>query len=108
MWGGKEGKLWIDDITLETDGVAGVSDVIRRPGTPFTVKNAATGQIYEEGKDYAKVEGLKRLSNAQKESLVLDLPEGSAIKDGDNLLISFYQPARAGTWQYSTCMSDQI
>ena len=108
MWGGKEGKLWIDDITLETDGVAGVSDVIRRPGTPFTVKNAATGQIYEEGKDYAKVEGLKRLSNAQKESLVLDLPEGSAIKDGDNLLISFYQPARAGTWQYSTCMSEPI
>lgn len=108
MWGGKEGKLWIDDITLETDGVAGVSDVIRRPGTPFTVKNATTGQIYEEGKDYAKVEGLKRLSNAQKESLVLDLPEGSAIKDGDNLLISFYQPARAGTWQYSTCMSEPI
>ncbi|MBQ2337184.1 MAG: carbohydrate binding domain-containing protein, partial [Victivallales bacterium] len=27
MWGGKQGKLWIDDITLETDGVAGVSDV---------------------------------------------------------------------------------
>ena len=96
------------DSTLETDGVAGVSDVIRRPGTPFTVKNAATGQIYEEGKDYAKVEGLKKLSNARKESLVLDLPEGSAIKDGDNLLISFYQPARAGTWQYSTCMSEPI
>ena len=54
MWGGEQGKLWIDDNRLEMDGV---TDVIRRPGTPFTVKNAATGQIYEEGKDYGNVEG---------------------------------------------------
>ena len=105
MWGGEQGKLWIDDITLVADGV---SDVIRRPGTPFIVKNAKTGQVYEEGKDYGKVEGLKRLSSAPKESIVLDLPDGSAIKDGDELLVSFYQPARAGAWQYSTCMSEPV
>ena len=103
MWGGVEGKLWIDDITLEADGV---SDVIRRDGTPFTVKNAKSGEIYEEGRDYAKVEGLKRLSSNAKESLVLDLPQGSRIQDGDELLISFYQPARASAHQYSTCMSE--
>ena len=103
MWGGVDGKLWIDDITLETDGV---SDVIRRDGTPFTVKNAKTGEVYVEGRDYGKVEGLKSLSSSPKESLVLDLPEGSRIHDGDELLISFYQPARAGAWQYSTCMSE--
>ena len=103
MWGGEQGKLWIDDIRLEMDGV---TDVIRRPGTPFTVKNAATGQIYEEGKDYGKVEGLKRISTLPKESIVLDLPEGSAIKDGDELLVSFYQPVRSTTSQHSTCMSE--
>ena len=92
MWGGEQGKLWIDDVMLEMDGV---TDVIRRSGTPFTVKNAQTGQIYEEGKDYGKVEGLKRLSTIAKESIVLDLPEGSAIKDGDELLVSFYQPVRS-------------
>ena len=103
MWGGVEGKLWIDDITLEMDGV---SDVIRRDGTPFTVKNAKSGEIYEEGRDYAKVEGLKRITSNPKESLVLDLPQGSRIHDGDELLISFYQPARAIAHQYSTCMSE--
>ncbi len=103
MWGGVNGKLWIDDMTLETDGV---SDVIRRDGTPFTVKNAKSGKVYEEGRDYGKVEGLKELSSAPKKNLVLDLPKGSRIHDGDELLISFYQPARAGSWQYSTCMSE--
>ena len=102
MWGGEQGKLWIDDIRLEMDGV---TDVIRRPGTPFTVKNAATGQIYEEGKDYGNVEGLKRISTLPKESIVLDLPEGSTIKDGDELLISFYQPVRSTTSQHSMTMA---
>ena len=103
MWGGDQGKLWIDDIKLEMDGV---TDVIRRQGTPFTVKNAQTGQIYEEEKDYGKVEGLKQISTKPKESIVLDLPEGSAIKDGDELLVSFYQPVRSTTSQHSTCMSE--
>ncbi|MBQ7651145.1 MAG: hypothetical protein IJS15_09310, partial [Victivallales bacterium] len=103
MWGGVEGKLWIDDISLEMEGV---SDIIRRDGTPFTVKNAKSGEVYVEGRDYGKVEGLKGLSSSPKESLVLTLPQGSRIHDGDELLISFYQPARYGSWQYTTCMSE--
>ena len=105
MWGGGKGTLWIDDISLEEDGV---SNVIRRDGAPFTVKNAKSGELYVEGRDYGKVEGLKRLSDAPKESLVLNLPEDSRIKDGDELLVSFYQPAKGGKSQYSPCMSEPM
>ncbi|MBR4676301.1 MAG: hypothetical protein IKP00_17725 [Victivallales bacterium] len=102
-WGGKEGKLWIDDVSLELDGV---TDVIRRDGTPFTVKNAKTGEVYVEERDYGKVEGLKRGAKASNDSLVLELPAGSRIQNGDELLISFYQPARYGVSQRTTCMSE--
>lgn len=103
QWGGDQGTMWIDDCQCEE---IGVTNVIRRPGTPFTVKNADTGVEYVEGKDYQPVPGLKSLSQNRKEtSLVLKLTADSAIKDGDNLLISYYRPARNGS-QVSTCMSE--
>ncbi len=103
MWGGKQGQLWIDDITVESTGI---SDVIRRGGTPFVVKNAITGQIYEEGRDYEPVEGLKSLNIKDKESLTLKLPASSAIRDGDALLVSYFYPAVANGRQFTTCMSE--
>ncbi len=41
VWGGKAGRFWIDDFELEE---VGLLNVLRRPGTPVTVRNAKTGR----------------------------------------------------------------
>ena len=46
VWGGKEGRLWWDDLTVDEIGLV---NVLRRPGCPFTV------QGFTEGKDYEPV-----------------------------------------------------
>ena len=107
VWEGKSGKVWIDDLKLE---IAGVNEVLRRPGTPFVVRNAVTGQVYEEGKDYEPIPPLKRFlgdDDAFAESLVLKLTDHSAIRDGDRLAVSYYRPVRNG-WQRTTCMSEPM
>ena len=105
VWEGKSGKVWIDDLKLE---MAGVNEVLRRPGTPFVVRNALTGQVYVEGEDYEPVPPLKRFlseEDAFSESLVLKLTDHSAIRDGDRLAVSYYRPASNGS-QRTTCMSE--
>ncbi|MBQ7189283.1 MAG: hypothetical protein IJR99_07690 [Kiritimatiellae bacterium] len=104
VWGGKSGKVWIDDVMIEEFGV---TDVIRRPGTPFTVRNAKTGAKYEEGRDFAPVPGLRQLNPREdKRSLVLQIPEGSAIREGDDLLIDYYRPSWPAHFQNTVCMSE--
>ena len=48
LWGGKAGRVWLDDMRIEEIGLA---NVIRRPGTPITVTSEDGKTIYEEGKD---------------------------------------------------------
>ena len=36
VWGGKAGKFWLDDFSIEE---VGPINVLRRPGTPVTVKS---------------------------------------------------------------------
>ena len=50
LWGGKTGKVWIDDWTVEEIGPV---NVLSRPGTPTRVENEDGKVVYEEGKDYA-------------------------------------------------------
>ena len=50
IWGGKAGRLWLDDWTIEE---VGPINVLHRPGTPVTVRSADGAATYAEGKDYA-------------------------------------------------------
>ena len=45
-WGGRSGKFWVDDLEIEE---VGLLNVLRRPGTPVTVKNKETGMVYLAG-----------------------------------------------------------
>jgi hypothetical protein len=49
IWGVRPGRLWLDDVSLR---VAGGVNLIRREGCPLTVADTATGQPYEEGRDF--------------------------------------------------------
>ncbi len=48
IWGGKKGKLWLDNWIIEE---VGPLNVLHRPGTPVTVANADNNIRYVEGKD---------------------------------------------------------
>ncbi|MBI2925708.1 MAG: hypothetical protein HYY24_08395 [Verrucomicrobia bacterium] len=43
VWGGREGKFWLDDWTLEE---VGPLNVLRRPGTPVTVRSEDGATTY--------------------------------------------------------------
>ena len=49
LWGGKSGRVWLDDWSVEEVGPV---NVLHRPGTPVTVRSGDGAVTYEEGKDY--------------------------------------------------------
>ena len=106
-WHARAGRFWLDDVKLEE---IGIDKALRRPGCPFTVRDAATGKTYEEGRDYAEVPPLKKGQEKlprENGSIVLSLPAGTRIKPGAKLLVSGYASHRMKSdSQVSTCMSE--
>jgi hypothetical protein len=106
-WHARAGRFWLDDVRLEE---IGIDRALRRPGCPFTVKDAATGMTYKEGRDYSEVPPLKKGQEKmprENGSIVLSLPAGTRIKPGAKLLVSGYASHRMKSdSQVSTCMSE--
>ncbi len=104
LWGGRSGKLWIDDMELEEVGLRGV---LRRPGTPVSVSSENGETVYEEGTDFAEIVDpeLHDFGGHHADPPLKLLP-GSRIKDGDRLRVSFYHAAAIGSGQVSVCMSE--
>ncbi|MGN0832236.1 MAG: carbohydrate binding domain-containing protein [Kiritimatiellia bacterium] len=100
-WAGKSlqgARFWLSDLSLEE---IGVTELSRRETAPRTLRSAATGRIYEEGRDWTLAK------TKRGEEVRMDLPVGSRIADGERLLFGGYMVSRAGTkLQISTCMSD--
>lgn len=104
VWGGQSGRAWMDDFSFK---IAGIVNPIRRAGAPITVKNAQTGEVYSEGKDFAFPEKYRpKTGTPVNKSIEFTIPAGSAIKSGDKLLISCYCSIPMGNGQKSTCMSE--
>ena len=94
------GRFWIDDVRLEE---VGHRQVVRRPGCPMRVKSLATDRVYVEGKDYLP---FTTSTNVSPCDLVLTLPRGSAIRNGEALSVSACTPARPWGNQTVCCMSN--
>lgn len=104
MWGGKSGKLWIDDWTIEE---VGPLNVLHRPGTPVTVKSEDGATTYTEGKDYVPlVDPGFGFTRVDREAVALHaLPDGR-IKDGQRLLVTWYHPMIVHDGQITVCMGE--
>lgn len=91
------GVFWFDDAHLEE---LELDEVAVRAGTPFEVRDARTGAVYAEGRDYlAPV----RSHNG----IYVGIPAGSSIPEGSCVEIDTYVWSRSGVKsQISTCMSD--
>jgi hypothetical protein len=104
LWGGKSGKVWLDDWTVEEIGPV---NVLNRPGTPTSVRSEDGKVIFEEGKDYAAL----RDPNLQpyyddKEALPLKLVPGGRIHEGDRLRVSWYHSMIIHDSQVGCCMAE--
>ncbi|MGH7969134.1 MAG: hypothetical protein ACREIC_10455, partial [Limisphaerales bacterium] len=104
LWGGKSGKLWIDDWSIEEVGPV---NVLHRPGTPVTVRNQDGSITYTEGKDYAPlVDPNLQLWTDDKPALPLKIVAGGRIHDGDHLRVSWYHSMIINDSQVGVCMAE--
>ena len=84
----KAGTIWFDDITIEP---AGLLNILRRDLVPLVVTNEDRSVTYDEGKDFeAVVDPRLKGYRADHDAPVITLTKESRIKEGQNLLVSFF------------------
>jgi hypothetical protein len=102
-WGGKAGRFWMDDLAVEE---VGLLNVLRRPGTPVTVRSEATGAVYEEGRDFAPIKDEQLNFRFDHEPPKIKLLAGGRIKEGERLAVSYYHGMGVNRGQVTICMSE--
>ena len=111
---GNKAKFQVDDISLEEIGLV---NVLRRPGTPVTVRGEENGMVYEEGRDYFRIEDPDMnlpFDNAyphrnyrfDHEGPPVRLMIGSRIAEGERLRVSYFHPMSVYHGQVTLCMSE--
>ena len=103
-WGGRAGRFWIDDFALEE---VGLLNVLRRPGTPVTVRDTKTRQVYEEGKDFGYIKDDRLNFRFDHESPTIEILPNGRIRDGQRLSVSYYHGIAINRGQVSVCMSER-
>lgn len=105
MWGGKAGKLWLDDLKIEEIGLI---NVLRRPGTPITITSEDGGTVYQEGEDYEYISDpqLHPWRGADHEPLPIRTTQNSRISNAQRLRVGFYHSMAVNRGQVSVCMSE--
>jgi hypothetical protein len=102
VWGGEGGRLWIDDLRIEE---AGMVNLLRRDGTPVTVRGETNGIVYEEGRDYRRIVDSRLNFQMNHDGPDIELAPESRIVDGERLRVDFYQ-ALAINGQIGACLSE--
>jgi hypothetical protein len=103
-WGAATGKFWVDDLSVEAQGLR---CVLRRPGTPVKVTSDDGKTVYEEGRDFAPIAD-PRLGDfrGNHDDPPIRLLPGSRLQEGDRLRVSFYHGVTVNDGQVSVCMSE--
>jgi len=103
VWGGKSGRFWIDDLKIQEIGLL---NVLRRPGTPVTVRSEKTRRLYTEGKDFAALRDTKLNFRFDREPPVITILPASRIQNREHLRLSYYHGIALNRGQVSLCMSE--
>lgn len=99
-WGGEGGTFWVDDVSVTEIGLRELA--LRKDCQPV-LRSAATGKTFTVGTDYLLP--TKRPSAAR--DVAFTVPVGSALADGEKILVDGYVVARHGPkMQCSNCMSN--
>jgi len=105
VWGGKTGRFWIDGLEVREEGLV---NLLRRPGCPLTVRDEAGGVVYEEGRDYERVEDIQLNFMFDHPGPDIRLLPGSRIREGARLRVSYYQGTAIYQGQTPICMSEPV
>jgi hypothetical protein len=102
-WGGREGRIWWDDVALEE---MGLTNVLRRDGCPVSVVGEG-GVSYAEGVDYEPIRD-PQLSpwRPHHHGPNIRLTPSSRMARGERLRVSFYHSNLVGDSQVMCCLSD--
>ncbi len=103
VWGGREGRFWIDDFALEE---VGLLNVLRRRGTPLVVQSEGSSQVYEEGRDFAYVTDDRLNFRFDHDGPEIELLPDSRIAEGQRLRVSYYHGIAINNGQVTVCMSE--
>jgi hypothetical protein len=104
VWGGKAGKFWLDDWSLEEIGPV---NVLHRPGTPVTVRSDDGASTYQEGVDYAPLGSSQpHVWRDTDDPAPLKILTGGHIHDGDRLRVSWYHSMVIYDSQITVCMAE--
>lgn len=100
---GVKGKVWVDDLEIEE---VGLMNLVRRKGTPLTVRDEANGTVYEEGRDFATVTDPHLDFQWTHEMPSIHLLPGSRIHDGAHLRVNYFHGTTIYNDQVSACPSE--
>ena len=100
---GRAGKIWIAGLTLDE---VGLTNVIRRPGTPLVVRGEKNGVIYKEGKDFAPVKDPTLTYRWNHEGPAITLTPATRIQPGERLRVDYYHGTTIYQDQVSACISE--
>ncbi len=104
VWGGRAGRFWLDDWTIEE---VGPLNVLHRPGTPVTVRSDDGSITYVEGADYAPLEDPRyRPWDLDRDAPPLKILAGGRIREGQELRVSWYHPMVIHSSQITVCMAE--
>ena len=104
VWGGKAGKFWLDDWSLEQIGPV---NVLHRPGTPVAVRSDDGATTYQEGIDFAPLGGPQpHLWCDTDDPAPLKLLPGGHIHEGDRLRVSWFHSMLINDSQVTVCMAE--
>jgi hypothetical protein len=100
---GEKGRVWVDDLEIEE---VGLMNVVRRKGTPLTVRDEVAGTVYEEGRDFAPVTDPNLDFQWTHEMPSIRLLPASRIQNGERLRVSYYHGTTIYNDQVPACPSE--
>ncbi len=104
VWGGRKGRFWLDDWSIEEIGPI---NVLNRPGTPVTVCSEDGTIVYQEGRDYAPLRDPQLNFNwVDRSAPTLKILPGSRIREGQRLRVSYYHGMSINRGQVTVCMAE--
>jgi len=99
----RSGKGWIDSVRVEE---VGLLNVLRRPGTPVTVRSDSGEKVYEEGRDYDRIADSQLNFRFDHDGPPIRVLPGSRIQDGVRLRVSYYHGFSINDGQTTVCMAE--
>ncbi len=97
------GRAWVQSVRVEE---AGLVNVLRRPGTPVTVRAGSGSTTYEEGRDYDRIVDPQLNFRFDHDGPPIRVLPGGRIKDGERLRVSYYHGFSINDGQTTICMGE--